>query len=96
MTWFLLVIVFGFASLIEADAIPNWMVPVAGGLILIGSGAAQYVRRWRVSPITWIAGTLMFLVAFYGFSVAPGADLLGFSLIVFALVIGAGVLTGET
>ena len=96
ITWFLLVVVFGVASLLDPGTIPNWAVPVAGGLILIFSGAVQYVRRFRVSPITWIAGTFMFVIAFYGFNLQPGADLLGFSLIIFALVIGFGVLTNET
>lgn len=99
VTWFLLVMVFGILYILpetEANQIPNYFVPVAGAVILIGSGLIQYGQRMPVSPITWIGGTLMMALAFYSYAVDPTRDLLGIALVVFALVIGFGVLTGET
>jgi hypothetical protein len=96
-TWFLLVLVFGILYVLpETTAIPNYIVPVAGAAILLGSGFLQYAQRMPVNPITWIGGTIMLALAFYSYFLDPTRDLLGISLIVFALVIGLGVLTGET
>jgi hypothetical protein len=97
LTWFALVLVFGSIYFFqEAVLLPNWFVPMIGAIIILGSGVYQYSRGWRVSPITWIAGTLMLALAGYGFALNSQRDLLSFSLIVFAFVIGFGVLTGET
>jgi Na+/melibiose symporter-like transporter len=96
-TWFLLVLVFAVIYFIpETTRLPNWVVPAAGAVILLGSGAVQYSRRMRVSPITWIGGAVMLFMALLALYFGFDADLLGFSLVVFALVIGFGVLTGET
>lgn len=97
VTWFLLVLMFGIIYLLpESNDLPNWLVPVAGATILFGSGIYQYTRRWHVSPITWIAGSIMFVLGLYGLYVDPNQNLLSFSLFTFAAVIGIGVLTGET
>ncbi len=99
VTWFLLVLVFGVLYVLpesEANQIPNYLVPAAGAVILIGSGLVQYGQRMPVSPITWIGGTLMLALAFYSYAVDPTRDLLGIALVVFALVIGFGILTNET
>jgi hypothetical protein len=97
VTWLLLVLVFGLINILpEGTAIPNWLVPAAGAVILLGSGAYQYGQRMRVSPITWISGSLMLMLTIYSLYLDPGRDLLGFSMVVFAAVIGFGVLTGET
>jgi hypothetical protein len=97
VTWFLLVFVFGILYVLpESTAIPNYIVPIAGATILLGSGFIQYTQRMPVNPITWIGGTIMLALAFYSYFLDPLRDLLGISLIVFALVIGIGVLTGET
>lgn len=96
-TWFLLVLVVAVIYFIpETTRLPNWVVPAAGAVILLGSGAVQYSRRMRVSPITWIGGAVMLFMALLALYFGFDADLLGFSLVVFALVIGFGVLTGET
>jgi hypothetical protein len=95
-TWFLLVLIFAVISIAPEDSIPLWTVPVSGALILLGSGVYQYARRWRVSPITWIAGTLMLILALINIYVDPNQDFFGFALLTFAAVIGFGVLTGET
>lgn len=96
ITWALLVVVFAILSLLP-DGLepPNWITPFAGAIILLGSGIYQYVRRWRVSPIVWIGGALMAATVFYGLQINPERDLIGFSLLVFAAVIGFGVFTGE-
>jgi Na+/H+ antiporter NhaD/arsenite permease-like protein len=97
MTWFLLVLIFAIIYFIpETVNFPNWIVPAAGALILLGSGVVQYARRMAVSPITWIAGSLMLMMSLYSVYVNQSVDLLGFSLVVFAVVIGFGVITGET
>jgi hypothetical protein len=97
LTWFSLVMVFaGIYFFQEASLLPNWIVPMIGAIIILGSGVYQYSRGWRVSPVTWIAGTLMLSFAGYAFAFNSQRDFLGFSLIVFAFVIGFGVLTGET
>lgn len=97
VTWFLLVFVFGILYVLpESVFVPPYIVPVAGATILLGSGLIQYTQRMPVSPITWIGGTVMLALAFYSYFVDPTRDLLGISLIVFALVIGIGVVTNET
>ncbi len=97
ITWALLVLVFAVLSLLPEDQeIPNWIVPAAGAVILIGSGFYQYSRRWRVGPMTWVGGAVMALLAFYSYEVDPNSNFLGVALIVFALVIIVGVITNET
>lgn len=97
ITWFLLVMVFALIYLIPDETVlPNWSVPLAGAVILLGSGMYQYTRRMTVSPITWIGGSFMLMIGTGGYLYAPHIDLLGFSLVVFAVVIGFGILTGET
>ncbi|MCU0465463.1 MAG: hypothetical protein MUF38_12955 [Anaerolineae bacterium] len=102
ITWALLVGVFAIiylardTELAQQIQIPNWFAPVAGALILLGSGFYQYAQGWRVSPATWVGGSLMFVAAYYGLYMNPGRDLNGIVLLVFAGVIGFGVVTGET
>lgn len=97
ITWFLLVMIFGVIYLLPEDtSFPHWIVPVSGAAVLLGSGIFQYVQRMRVSPVTWIGGTVMAMMGAYSFFIAPSLDFLGLALIVFAAVIGIGVLTGET
>jgi Na+/H+ antiporter NhaD/arsenite permease-like protein len=96
MTWFFLVMVFAVLFIVPKENVPNWTVPTAGAAILLGSGVYQYSRRWRVSPMTWIAGTVMLLLAMINLYVDANQDFSGFALLAFAAVIGIGVLTGET
>lgn len=99
ITWFLMVLVFAALYFINPEtqsSIPNWVVPVSGATILLGSGIYQYMQRWRVSPVTWIAGTFMLLLAAINLSVNPDQNFYGITLLVFAGVIGIGILTGET
>ncbi|MEQ8677568.1 MAG: hypothetical protein RLP44_13775 [Aggregatilineales bacterium] len=96
ITWFLLVLIFAIVSILPEETIPNWIIPGSGAFILLGAGIYQTVRRWHVSPITWVAGTLMFVLAVINLYVNPDQDFLGFTLLTFAAVIGFGVLTGET
>lgn len=95
-TWFLLVLAFGVLYVIPQENVPNWFVPLFGAIILLGSGVYQYTRRWRVSPVTWIAGTLMVMLSLINLSIDPEQDFLGLTLLVFAAVIGVGAITGET
>jgi hypothetical protein len=95
-TWFAMVLVFAVIYIVPDGTIANWMVPFAGAVILLSSGLYQYMRRWRVSPVTWMAGTLMLLLAMINLTVSPDQNFFGFVLLAFAVVIGIGVLTGET
>jgi hypothetical protein len=94
LTWFFLVVVFAFAQIVET--LPPVTVPLAGAGILLGSGLFQYSRRWRVSPVTWLAGALMAALAYVNLQVNPNRDFTGLALLVFAGVILFGLLTGET
>lgn len=95
ITWGLLVLVFAFVELTRDRAtFPNFFVPFAGALILLGSGLYQYSRRWKVSPITWIAGAFMAFFTYLAFD--SGRNYVGESLVVFFVVIVFGLITGET
>ncbi len=96
LTWVLLVLAFGVVRLLEDAGVPNWMLPLSGAAILFGSALYQYTRRWRVSPVTWIAAGLMAFFTYYSLQIDPTRDFSGLALIVFAGVILFGVLTGDT
>jgi hypothetical protein len=69
---------------------------LAGAVILLGSGLYQFTRRWRVSPITWIAGALMLFLSLANMTLGVDRDFTGWALIIFAAVILFGLITGET
>jgi hypothetical protein len=96
ITWFLLVLIFALINLAPEDTFPNAIVPFGGALVLLGSGIYQYSRRWRVSPVTWIAGSILLVFGLYNLYVNQNYNFLGLSLVTFALVILFGLLTGET
>ena len=97
ITWALLVLVFAIVQLLpNSSALPNFFVPFAGALILLGSGLYQYSRRWRVSPITWIGGAFMALFTYYNLQINSATNFTGACLIVFFVVIIFGLITGET
>ena len=95
-TWALLVLAFALLEFIPDGSLPNWFVPASGAVILLGSGMYQYSRHWRVSPITWIAGSLLLFFTLYNIYMNPNANLLGLALVVFAAVILFGLITNET
>ncbi|MCC6801795.1 MAG: hypothetical protein IT319_02835 [Anaerolineae bacterium] len=97
VTWALLVLVFAVIQLLpETTVIPTWVVPLAGAAILLGSAIHQYSRRWPVSPITWIAGAIMAVLAYYSIQIDRTRPFTGEALLVFFVVIIFGVITGET
>lgn len=96
VTWFLMVLVFGVIYFLPEGTIPNPFIPFSGAVILLGSGLYQYSKRWRVSPTTWIAGTILLMGAVANFTVMPNFDMYGVTLLTFAGVIGIGLLTNET
>lgn len=99
ITWGLLVMMFAVLYILtdtEITQIPNWVVPFAGAVILLGSGLYQYSRRWRVSPVTWIAGVLMLVFAVLSFYLLEGRSFIVETLIATMVVIVAGTFTGET
>lgn len=98
LTWGLLVAAFAILQLVPetAASFPTWTVPLVGAVVLLGSGIYQNTRHWRVSPITWIGGTLMLVFVILNLYMLPGRSFLGESLIVFAAVIIFGLFTGET
>jgi Na+/H+ antiporter NhaD/arsenite permease-like protein len=95
LTWFFLVAIFALLQITET-AVPNWAVPVAGAVVLLGSGLYQYSRGWKVSPVTWLAGALLVGLAYINFEINPDRNFIGLALLVFAGVILFGLLTGET
>jgi hypothetical protein len=96
LTWAFLVIIFAIPLILEDTPVPNGFVVLAGAVILLGSGFYQYSRRWKVSPITWIAGTLMLFLSILNFALDINRDFTGWALIIFAAVILFGLVTGET
>lgn len=97
ITWALLVLVFAIVQLVPSgSALPSYFVTLAGAIILLGSAFYQYSRRWRVSPITWIAGSFMAFFAYYSFQVDRSRTFTGEALLVFFGVIIFGLITGET
>ena len=97
ITWFALVAIFIIANIVPDDtAIPNAVTPFAAGTVLIFSGIYQYSRKWRVNFTTWIAGTLMLVMAAYNVTNRPDLDLSFMVIILVAIVIAVGVITNET
>jgi hypothetical protein len=97
-TAMLLVAVFAVMYITEQQNIdlPNALVPFAGAVILLGSGLYQYGQRWRVSPWTWISGTVLLMLTVYNMQIDPNANFYGISLFIFAIVLAVGLFTGET
>jgi uncharacterized membrane protein len=100
VTWFLLVLIFAGINIARDNlgitTTPNWLIPMAGAIVLLSSGIYQYSKRWRVSPITWLTGTVLLMFGLINLLVDPTLDLTGLSLLAFAAVILFGLLTGET
>ncbi len=96
LTWFSLVVIFAVLNTIPEGTVPHATTPIAGAVILLGSGLVQYGRRWHVSPLTWIGGTVMLMLGLYNTLIDPDQNFLGLALIVFACVIGFGAITNET
>lgn len=99
LTWGLLVLIFAVLYILTDEAIsavPNWLVPLAGAVVLLASGLYQYSRRWRVSPLTWIIGAIMLFFALLSFYVIPGRSFIVETLIATMVVIVFGTFTGET
>ncbi len=98
ITWFMLVLIFAIINVLLEGGVglPNWFVPLSGCVVLLGSGIYQYSRRWKVSPITWLAGSSLGALAAVNLYFLPDRSFLGISLIVFAGVILIGLVTGET
>ncbi len=99
LTWGLLVLIFAVLYILSdsaVNAVPNWVVPLAGAVVLLASGFYQYSRRWRVSPVTWIAGALMLMFAVLSFYIIPGRSFIVETLFATMIVILFGTFTGET
>lgn len=97
LTWFALVAIFVISSIVPEDTvIPNAVTPFAAGVVLIISGIYQYAKKWRVHFITWIAGTLMLVMAGYNVFNRPDLDLSFAVIILVAVVIAMGIFTNET
>ena len=97
MTWFLLVLVFAVLNLLNLETMGlNWVLPLAGAVILLGSGMLQYMRGRMVSPVTWLGGAALVGLMLFNLYLDPTRDFLGIALIIFAIVILIGLLTGET
>jgi hypothetical protein len=97
ITWALLVLVFAIVQLLpNSTSLPNFFVPFAGAIILLGSGLYQYSRHWRVGPVTWIGGAFMALFTYYSLQINSATSFTGACLIVFFVVIIFGLITGET
>jgi hypothetical protein len=97
LTWGLLVLLFAvlYVSDTALYSLPHGTIPIAGAVILLGSGFYQYSKRWRVSPFTWIGGTLLLFFALMGFYFDVQRPFIVESLIVAMVVILIGTFTGE-
>jgi hypothetical protein len=96
LTWAFLVLIFALPLVLEDITLPNGFIVLAGAIVLLGSGLYQYTRRWRVSPITWIAGTLMLFLSLLNMTLGVDRDFTGWALILIVVVIVFGLFTGET
>lgn len=98
LTWFFLVLIFAVLQILNQSniGIQNWLIPLSGAIVLLGSGMYQYSNHWRVSPVTWLAGALLLFLTILNLYSVPERSFLGESLIIFAGVILIGLLTGET
>ncbi len=73
VTWFGLV-----GVLIAAGIVPDWLAlhnaftPMCAGLVLVASGVYQNRQKWRVGFTTWVAATLMLVMAIYNIVDRPG------------------------
>ena len=97
LTWFGIV-----GVLVITGALPEWlafhngMTPLATGLILILSGTLRYRRQLRVGYSTWVAGTLLLIMAGFNFLSRPELDLSLVVIVIAIIVIGLGIFTWET
>ncbi len=97
LTWFGIV-----GVIVISGVLPNWLTlhngitPLATGLILIFSGFLQYRRGFRVAYSTWVAGTLLLVIAGFSFLSRPDLDLSLVVILSAIFVVGAGVFTRET
>ncbi len=97
LTWAMLVLVFVVLQFIpEGTVLPNFIVPAACAIILLGSGFYQFTRSWRVSPFLWIAGVLMAVAAGYSVGMNPSVNLAGVSLLLTFIVIVMGIVLDES
>lgn len=99
LTWGLLVLIFAALYLLSDNVVqemPNWIVPLAGAIVLLGSGAYQYAHRWRVSPVTWITGVILMMLAIIANYVLPNRPFIIETLFITLIVIVFGTFTGET
>lgn len=98
VTWGLMVLVFALLFLFEdvAAVMPNWAIPVSGAIILLGSGIYQYSRHWRVSPVTWIGGVVLLVLAMIAVYTNTTRTFILESLLVTVIVIVVGTFGGET
>ena len=97
VTWFGLV-----GVLIAAGIVPDWLAlhnaftPMCAGLVLVASGVYQNRQKWRVGFTTWVAATLMLVMAIYNIVDRPDLDLSFVVIVMVAIVIALGVFTNET
>ena len=97
LTWFGIV-----GVLVITGALPEWLAlhngiaPLASGLVLMLSGLLQYRRGFRVGYSTWVAGTLLLVMAGFSFLSRPNLDLSLVVIVIAIFIVGAGIFTRET
>jgi hypothetical protein len=97
LTWALLVLVFILPQFLpEGTSLPNFLVPLCCGLVMLGSGFYQFSRKWHVSPFLWIGGVLMGVMAGYSLTINERINLNGYAMILTFIVILLGVVLDET
>lgn len=99
ITWALLVLIFALVYLAPdttIESLPNWLIPAACAFVLLGSGLYQTVRGWSVSPVTWIGGIVMLVLAILAFYFLRQNNFLLETLLVTVAVIAYGTFVGET
>src|SRR4051812_19579046 len=85
-----------FAIGLLTQALRSDIISVIGGAIFLGAAVYQWQRRWRVNPVTWIGGLIMFIVGLYAMQNHTDVPMgMLFPLGMFAIIIVASAVSGE-
>ncbi len=96
LTWFGIV-----AVLVIIGVLPDWLTlhhgvtPLGAGLVIIVSGVVQRRRGWRIAFSTWLAGTLLLVIAGFNFVSRPDLDLSLAVIVVAVALITLGIFSRD-
>ena len=95
-TWFVMIMVFALLRFDRGLTLPEYVVPIVIGLILILSGVYQITQKWPVSPFTWMIGIILLVSAFVTFYINLPVDLILLSFIGAVTHIIIGIISNES